>query len=170
MERIPNWNEIKESGSKKIQAGGYIGKIASVSDVKDKQYLLVNLDIADGEHKNYYEELMAQKGFWALKHFASYKEKAQGLFKHFISSIEKSNSNYTFDFDETTLVGKLIGIVIGYEEYVGNDGAIKTKAYVADIKSVEDIKSGNYEVPELIKLTTSETFPEQVEEEADLPF
>lgn len=169
MERIPNWEDIKESGSKKIKAGGYIGKIANVTDVKDKQYLLVNLDIADGEFKNHFEELMAQKGFWGLKHYASYKEKAQGLFKKFISQIEKSNSNFKFDFDESTLVGKYLGIVIGYEEYIGNDGAIKTRSIVSDITTIEDIKNGNFEIPELIKLPTSEVMP-PVEEDDSLPF
>ena len=170
MERIPNWENIQESGSKKIKAGGYIAKITKITDVTDKQYLLAELDIADGEFKNYYEELMAQKGFWGLKHFASYKEKAQGLFKHFISCIEKSNANFTFDFNESSLVGKNVGIVLGFEEYEGQDGSIKQRVKVVEFKTTEEIKQGNFEIPELKKLPNSNVIVEVEEDDSDLPF
>ena len=170
MTTIPNWDNIQESGSKRIKAGGYICKINSVKDVTDKQYLLVELDVADGEFAKYYEEMMAQKGFWGLKHFASYKEKAQGLFKHFISCVEKSNSNYKFDFNESTLVNKFVGIVLGFEEYIGNDGAIKQRVKVVDILPVEDIKNGNFEIPELKKLAIEQQVQEEEIPEDELPF
>ena len=45
-------------------------------------------------------------------------------------------------------------MVVGEKEYIGNDGLKKVKldTYNAAFVSADDIRSGNYEVPELIPL------------------
>mgnify|MGYP003323353572 CR=1 FL=1 len=171
MERIENWNEIKESGnSTMLKPDGYIVKITDVKDVQDKKYLEIHFDIAQGEFKAYFEQLMAQHGFWAGKYCASYGEKAQNLFKRFISCIERSNTGYTFNFDETTLKGKFVGMTLTQEEYIKQDGSKGKRTKVAKIYDVADIENGNYKIPDVI------TIPDQVQnvpvvaDDSDLPF
>ena len=55
--------------------------------------------------------------------------------------------------DERVLKGKYIGLVLGYEEYVGNDNKVKTRIIVTDFKSAKQIKDGDFEIPPLKELS-----------------
>lgn len=154
-------DNVQEAGvSKRLPAGGYICKYTSVSDVADKQYLYMEYDVVEGEYANYYKDMEASKGFWGGKCYRSYKEKALPMFKRMCSAVMKSNPGFLFDgktnTDEKTLIGKKVGIVFGEEEYIGNDGSVKTRLYVAYETSVEDIKKGSFKVPQFKKLPASE--------------
>ena len=78
------------------------------------------------------------------------------MFKRMCSAVTKSNKNFIFDgnqhCDESTLIGKKIGMILGEEEYTGNDGSTKTRIYVAREISIDDLKAGKFKVPELKKL------------------
>jgi hypothetical protein len=110
--------------------------------------------------------------------FRSYKEKALGMFKSFLSALEKSNPTFKadgFDGDERKLVGLLIGIVLGYEEYQKNDGTIGIRTYVRTVTSADKIRKKEFKVPDLKKLTTSTATPQPAPaasayEDEDLPF
>ncbi len=152
-----NWNEVEEAkGFEKLPAGGYVCGITSVEDKPDKEYLYIEFDIAEGEFKNYYRNLYDNKGFWGAHFIKSYKEKALGFFKKMLTAFEKSNSGFKFDNDEKKLKRKLIGLVIGYEQYVGNDGSVKECITVTDFLPIEDIRAGRYTVPELKRLDDDE--------------
>ena len=86
------------------------------------------------------------------------QERALPFFKAFIEVVRKSNANTDGlvigdyeDIDETKLVGMDIGVVVGEREYDGSDGIRKTGLdwYNATFVTIEDIRSGNYSVPEL---------------------
>ena len=77
------------------------------------------------------------------------------MFKGFVSAVEASNKGYTFDFEEQTLVGKVVGVVVGDEEFFNQKGQVRTRTYVNAIRSVDAIKSGDYKIPELKKLDAS---------------
>ena len=148
-----NWNEVEEAQEfEKVATGGYVCGITAVEDVAGKEYLAIEFDIADGPLKNYYRGLYEAKGFWGGKFIKSYKDKAQKFFKGFITAIENSNKGFKFDNDETKLKRKLVGLVLSEEEYKAKDGSIKTRLYVSDIRSVDKIKSGDFEVKPLKKL------------------
>ena len=156
MKRIDMTN-VQEAGEfPKLTPGGYVCRYTNVEDKPDKEYLYMEFDIAEGEFKDYYKQMNENLKFWGGRLFRSYKEKAQPMFKRMCSAVTKSNPGFLFDgntnADEKTLVGKLVGIVLGEEEYVGNDGSVKTRLYVYTEKSVDDIRSGNYKVPALKKL------------------
>lgn len=151
---------------KRLPAGGYICKIVDVEDCPqgfDKKnptrgnYLWVVYDIADGEYKGFYSDDWGKEHPYAHRYVRSYSEKALGMFKGFLQAVDESN-NTDFvkaaekGFNEKELVGKLIGLVIGYEEYVASDGEIKERAYVNANRSVSAIKSGDFKVPELKKV------------------
>ncbi|HWT74349.1 MAG TPA: hypothetical protein VN258_06485 [Mobilitalea sp.] len=131
----------------RLVAGGYICRITLVEDVPEKEYLKIEYDIAVGDMKDYFKNLNDAKGFWAGKFIKSYKETALSFFKGFTTAVEKSNAGYKFDNDEKKLIGKLVGLVIGEEGYIGNDGSSKNRLYVKDVRSVDSIKNGDFEVP-----------------------
>ena len=157
MKRIENYETIEASSGEfaRPTAGGYICKIINVEDVPMNEqgkgdYIRVEYDIADGEFKDYYKEQFDKwGGNWNASFIRSYKPKARGMFKHFTNCIEKSNAGYTWDFDECSLIGKVVGLVIGEEEYKNSMGEIKKKMVVSQVKTVEEIKNGDFTVPKL---------------------
>jgi hypothetical protein len=154
--KVINWNEVQEAtNNSKLPAGGYVCGITAVEDVPGQEYLKFEFDIAEGEFKNTYRELYDARGFWAGKFIKSYKDNALGYSKKMLTAFEKSNKGFTFNNDEKALKRKLIGLVLGYEEYIGNDGSVKERLRVEDFLSAEDIRSGNFTVPALKKLNNS---------------
>lgn len=175
-----NWNAVEEAKEfKKPVAGGYICGITAVQDVADKEYLKIEYDFAEGEFKNYWRELYNSKGFWGGSFIRSYKEKALPFFKGFLTAVQESNAGYVFHNDESTLKRKLIGIVLGEEEYLAKDGTVKTRLYVDSVHSVKAIKNKEFEVPYFKKLAPA-GFPQAPQTEftglsiedddGDLPF
>ena len=71
------------------------------------------------------------------------------------------------NWDESTLKGKKVGLILQEEEYVPTGGAhageLRTRLIVQKVVNVETIKSGKYKVPELKKLDkyTGPTQPTQ---------
>lgn len=147
---LENVQEAQEF--KRLVPGAYICKITSVEDVDQKEYLKVEYDVTEGEFKDYYKDLNEKKNFWGGKFIRSYKESAKPFFKSFIVAVESSNSGYKFDNDEKKLVGKLVGLVLAEEEYKKQDGTIGTRLYVSRTIKVDDVKKGEYIVPELKRL------------------
>lgn len=171
-----NWNGVEAvENFKKIEAGGYICGITSAEDFPVKEYLKLEFDIIEGDLKGYYRDLYNRKGFWGGSFIRSYKESALGFFKKFLNAVEASNPNYKFNNDEKTLRGKVIGLVLGYEEYIANSGEVKERIYVADILSVDDIKAKNFAVPKLkalapSRLTDASDFEPVDDDDDDLPW
>ena len=155
MKEIEKFNEIEATeggGFKRLPADGYVCRITLAKDVPEKEYLKVEYDIAEGEYKDWWSETMERAGFWGGKLIRSYKQTAQRFFKGFTSSVEQSNSEYIWKWDENSLIGKLVGLVLAEEEYTKNDGTVGTRLYVARNTNIENIRSGKYEVPPLKKL------------------
>lgn len=157
MKKIENFEQVKASGEfDQLKPGGYIGVLYKAEDESDKEYLKVFFDIADGEFAEYYKNLYSQFNFWGGVFFRSYKEKALSMFKGFIKSVEESNPGYVWNWDESTLKGKKIGLILQEEEFVPTGGAhageLRTRLIVQKVVNVETIKSGKYKVPEFKKL------------------
>ena len=170
---LENVEEAKDF--ERVPVGGYICKITMAEDVAEKEYLKIEFDFAEGKFTGYYRELYTNKGFWGGSFIKSYKEKALPFFKAFVTAVEKSNNGYRFDNDEKRLVGKLVGLVLGEEEYKTNNGEVKNRLYVDQIRSVESIRKNEYKIPPLKKLPAEAKpalNPEDFEEidDEDLPF
>jgi hypothetical protein len=185
MKRIENYETVQASSGEfaRPTAGGYICKIMDVEDVPMNEqgkgdYLRIEYDIADGEFKGYYKEQFDKwGGNWNASFIRSYKEKALGMFKHFTNCVEQNNTGYEWDWNEKGLIGKIVGLVLGEEEYENGKGEIKTKLVVSQIKTVEEIKSGDFKIPAPKKLAvknsaenygTFTTAPDTSDD--DLPF
>lgn len=178
-----NWGAVEEAKEfERLGSGGYVCRIVKVIDNPDREYLQVFMDVAEGEFKNYGTNAEARNNNdWSyIRMYRSYKESAYGMFKLFLSVLEKSNPNFkanAFDGDENKLVNLFLGVVLGFEEYVKNDGTINVRTYVSRLVTPDDIRNKKYKVPDLKKLPAQtqnvpKAAPAQapVMEDDDLPF
>ena len=164
---------------KRLPAGGYVIRITEVEDKDDKEYLNITFDIAEGEHKGFYSDEWGKEHKFAHTFVRSYKEKALGMFKGFLKAVDDSNGTTFVEkaekgFPEQQLVGKGVGILLGYEEYVNDRGEIRERSRVAATRSVDAIRSGDYKIPELKKIAPAAdipaTAPEGFTADDELPF
>ena len=185
MRVIENYENIQASSGEFARPGngGYILEIVNVTDVPfdantgKGDYLRIDYDIAQGDFKGYYTKQNERfgGGKWFANVIKSYKEKALGMFKHFTNCVENSNAGYTWAWNEKSLVGKFIGLVLGEEEYEKSDGSVGVRLYVKDVKTVQEIKDGNFKIPELKVLKNKPVAPAnngftEVDGSDDLPF
>lgn len=149
-----------------IKLGGHICKIKSVVVTPapaGKQYddlMTIEFDIAEGEQKGFFQkrfdELKEKNGAnakWPMggKMYQTIKSADLKFFKGFMQNIEDSNSGYKWDWEESTLVGKLFGAIYGEEEYEGADGTVKVSTKCQKVTTIEKIKKG-VPVPEIKRL------------------
>lgn len=183
MKPINNYANIQASTGEfsRPTAGGYIIRILDVTDVPldattgKGDYLKIDYDICEGEFANYYKE--ANKRFggeWYANFIRSYKEKALGMFKHFTNCIEESNAGFEWNWNESELIGKKIGVTMQEEEYIKSDGTVGVRLRVKDIKTVKQIATGDFKVPERKTVerpaTASNNGFVEVDLDDDLPF
>jgi len=156
----------------RLPAGGYICEITAVEDKPDKEYLNITFDIAVGEFKGFYSDEWGKAHPYAHSFVRSYKKtgdekkdaRIMGMFKGFLKAIDDSNGTHLEQMpetglDEDLLVGKKVGLVIGYEEYESDRGEIRERTRVQAIRTMEDIAKGNYKVPEVKRITPSAPAP-----------
>ena len=181
MKPINNFENVQATTGEfnKPTANGYIIEILSAKDVPMNEqtgkgdYLKIEYDIAEGEFAGYYSKQHERfGGEWFASFIRSYKETAAGMFKHFVNCIENSNVGYKWLWDEKTLKGKYIGVVLGEEEYRKSNGDIGVKLVVKDIKTTDQIINGDFRVPAIKKLNDTASVANFIELSNDdpLPF
>lgn len=157
MQKIKDWENVKPSGDfDRLPAGGYVCIIMHVDDEPNKHYLKIQYDIAEGDYKDYWKTTSERAGWWGGDLYRSYKDTAIGMFKAFTNAVEESNAGFTWDWNEKALEGKMVGLVLGEEEYTRNDGATGTRLKVRTVKSVQAIRDGKYKLPALKRLSPTE--------------
>ena len=160
MKPIGNWNEIEAQGNeehKRLVPGGYVCRITNVTDNPDKQYLYIEFDIAEGEYMGYGSSCMERNGFTPLRMYRSYTDKAAGMFKGFVNDVEQSNApHYKWDWNEKSLIGRMVGVVLGEEEYKKQSGEIGTRFNVRT-RTTAAIRDGKFKVPEKKTLPQEQT-------------
>lgn len=155
MKPIKGYDKIQASGDfERLPAGGYVLMIQSATDDPAKEYLRITYDIAEGPEAHRYLNETAENDY-RHQFIRSYKEKALGMFKAFTNALEASNPGYKWDWKEGALAGKLLGVVLGYEEYEANDGNVKERLRVVSCLEADRIRKGDFKVPELKKLKTA---------------
>lgn len=177
MRHIDNWDDIKETdGYDSPAPGAYIAVIRKVEDKEEKEYLRIEWDFAEGAYKDYNRDTFDRAGFWPTAYIRSYKQKALGFFKAFKTALEASNPGYRFREDRLDdMTGRRFGVVLGEEEYIGNDGSVKTRLYVAQTRSIQAIAKGDFQVPERKKRPSgapapAASFGAPADDDGELPF
>ena len=156
---------------KRMPAGGYVCQIQAVRThgesygnvidyVKEKQYVKLIWDIVEGEFAGKYSDEYWSDEQRDFGHTFYLSWKNLGAFKGTVQCLDESNPGFdafaAADAEQWDLfVGKKIGLVIGEEEYLANDGSIKTKYTLPRAKSVQDIRDGKFRVPALKKLESA---------------
>lgn len=133
-----------------LEPGGYVCRILKAESTKSKngkEMLVLNFDIADGEHKGFYQRKLERdsendkKASWK----GVYRQLTEGdsisYFKGLITAIEESNTGYHWDWEESSLVGKIFGGIFGLEEWAYN-GKTGFVAKIQFICSIATIKKG----------------------------
>lgn len=69
-------------------------------------------------------------------------------FKRFITSVERSNEGYVWDWNELSLKGKMFGGVFGREEFETKEGDYKFATKCRFPRSIESIRTENFTIPE----------------------
>lgn len=160
MKPIKGYKDVEASSEfERLAAGGYVIKMTAVADDEKKEYLSIVFDIAEGAEAGRFKNEPAENDY-RHRFIRSYKEKALPMLKAFTVAVDETNGTNITDliekgFNEQMLVGKLVGIVFGYEEYESNDGSVKERLRVANVMSADRIRKGDFKVPELRKLKAS---------------
>lgn len=158
MKPIEGWNDAPAYTGEfeTLPAGKYVCQIVQVNvtqDQKGREQMVILFDIADGEHKGYYDRMFqgakrndASQAKWK----GIFRQLTQGnslpFFKGVITSIEKSNPGYKWNWEEKSLVRKKFGGIFGREEFIANDGKKRMATKCVQIRSVDGLKDA--EVPE----------------------
>lgn len=153
MEKINDWEKVEAKGMEDFKAlpiGAYecVIKEANVhkSETSGKESFRVAVDIASGEYKDYYQNRYDSNNNANKKwdnnatRYLAFQGDNVAYFKGFITSVENSNVGYTWDWDESKLVGKKICGVFQYEEYENQEGKKGVKVRLTKFRSLDKMK------------------------------
>lgn len=162
MIRKPNnWENVKEfSERQKLPLGAYVCKVsqAAVQHTDYGEQLCILFDIAEGDFAGFYKEDFDantnadKKWRGVLRQFLPKDDGSQkdewtkSSFKGMVTSFEKSNPGYHFDWNEQSIRGKMIGVLFRNEEweYDGKTGwAVRPFRAI----SVDSVRSGDFTLP-----------------------
>ena len=123
------------------------------------QYVKISCDVAEGEYASFfaneYKNQQQEDKKWHCNYLLNVpnddgSEKdgwTKRRFKTFTEALEESNPGYHFDWDEQKFKGKLIGGLFNEREYAKNDGSTGRAINMAQVTTVEKIRSGKYQLP-----------------------
>lgn len=187
MNKIQGYDEAQAytGESRALPAGKYICEIKGAKEVEaknGKKQLVLQLDIAEGEYKDFYSDQFSktikEKGTNAKWNNGGlfrqgYEGKQLPFFKGMITCIEESNEGYEWNWDEKTLKGKKIGVLFGREQYLMN-GQKKWATKARAVRSIKGLEMSEIPQDKLLDGSTSgfdtSGFDDEDESEEDLPF
>ena len=140
-------------------AGAYVAEIQGVK-VQDCPYnhgrdeIVCMVEITEGEYAGQYHKVFEEqknsfggdikyKGTISLMPPVDGDEPwVRGRFEGALWCVEQSNPGYHWDWDETKLKGKKVGINIRNRIYYGRDGSEKTTTEIGQFETVQDVRDG----------------------------
>lgn len=194
------YDEVQVGGDfTPIELGGHKGVIKNVeqytSDYSGNTSLKVVVDTTtDDKQPQYFAELYNndertdKKWSSSAVKYVSLKEddNCVKMLKSFITAVENSNANFTYDWDKDEkkqLIGKKVGLVFGLEEYKDQEDKVKTSRKLVQFRSIDKVDNvkipkvklldGSFVEYEQYNKPTDETTTEAVEIELnddDFPF
>lgn len=151
MVKPNNWETIEPDFGdyEKLPAGGYVCKIVSAGVTTSKsgnEMLKLCIDIAEGNFKDrFLKQRNARndnKPWWAAS--ATYYQLTEGeyasRFKGLITTLEKINPTFKWDWNENHLTGLRFGGIFREEEYVDNKGNVRTATKIYRIVPIEGLE------------------------------
>ena len=155
LKKPNNYDEIEiNQDFERIELGGHKGIIMEAieytSPITGNTSLKVSVDTDKNDKQPYYFTEMYKNDTredkkWsnsAIK-YVSLKEDENcvRMLKAFITAVENSNPNFTYDWNKEVdqLKGKKVGLVFGLEEYNAQDGSVKTIGKLNQFRSLDKI-------------------------------
>ena len=145
MNKLNGWDQTQAqmgNVSEQLVPGGHVVKIIGVELTHSKsgtEMMVLRFDIAesgtfDGMFSRIYRARTANgNGLPSWPNAGTYYQlttdkdgNTNPRFKGLITAVEKSNSGYEWNWDERTLKGKFVGIIFREEEFLANDGQVRT--------------------------------------------
>ena len=160
MNKPANYEEAQVLGEfTPINLGGHklaIMKVEEVTANNGNQYLKISFDTAkDDVQPNYYSNAYKnntmdnKKWSGVTTVFPTDRDgKTSKSFKTFCTAVEHSNSGFKMVWGDqfcNALKGKAVGGVFGEEEYIGNDGKVKTARKLFWFREIDKVTDA--EVP-----------------------
>ena len=153
-------SEASGSAYPMLPVGAYVCEIKNVKiDGKEPdQKLILRLDIVEGEHTGYYTKRYehdagrnAQNHMYVTKYKGDFtlnipnpdntkREHPEWdikAFNNMVFCVEQSNEGYTWDWNEKSLKGKLVGINVRAGTYNGNP-----YTQIGKLETVKDVRAG----------------------------
>ena len=165
MQKLKGFETAKviTGGIPQLPKGGYIAKILDCkeeSSATGYNWLAISFDISEGEHKGHFAEQYRantnENKKWRGTYNAfipdeasQYYEDNLNKFKTMIANIEESNPGYHWDWDESKLKGKEIGVIFGEKEFESENNGVIIITECRGIRSVDCIKDGKFKMPAL---------------------
>lgn len=160
----PNgWDNARTytDGGEQLPPGGYVIKILNTKIEKygSSEKLVLQIDINEGEHFEFYKEQWENqtqedkkwKGrfdMWLPKNDGSEQDGwTISRMKTNIAAIEDSNKGYHWDWNEQTLVGKIVGALFNTKEFKNDKGEVIAFTQCKYLTDVEKIRSGKFKIP-----------------------
>lgn len=162
MKAIANFDKVQAfTGRDRLPAGGYVARVegATIVNYNGVEKLEIAVDIIEGDWAFYFKEQYQNstqenkkwKGIVRL-----YVPTGDGsdrdnlnlkILKSVTNSLEDSNANYHWDWDENKLKGLMCGILVRDKEY-DFEGRHGFYSEVYAITTVETIKENKFKKPE----------------------
>lgn len=166
INKFNGYDEIQVTeGGAALEPGGYELRIigAKVEKFTNCEILKVAFDIVNNEkyagfYSTRFKAAKAQNPnakwggvfdvFIPKDDGTEYDGYTKQAFKRFITSVEKSNEGYIWNWDENSLKDKMFGGLFGREQFKTNEGDLKFAVKCRFPRSIESIKSGDFKIPE----------------------
>jgi len=163
LNKPKDYDEIQVNQEyEKLELGGHKGIIKSVEEYKSQVSGNISLKVEVDTDKtdkqpNYYQEQydnitdMNKRWSTSATKYVSLKdeENCKKMLKAFITAVENSNPNFTYNWDKDIeqLKGKKVGLVFGLEEYQDQEGKTKTATKLIQFRSLD--KVDNVKIPKV---------------------
>ena len=193
MKPIKEFDKVQAAGAIDVlPVGSYVCEIKKCTEEKNNSgkgtHLAILFDIAEGDYRGFFmKDWKAQNRedkFWRgiiRQNIPDEKSEKYDMqfrfFKSFVNAVEDSNDGYAWDWDETKLAGKTVGVVFGEVEKKSQRGTVYVTTQADSICSAEAARNGTAKIPERRTLpgSSSSTFtpasgPVDVSADEEVPF
>lgn len=180
----------KRTAREPIPAGGYVAKIlnAEVQNYSCGDMLVLSFDVCEGPMAGFFRRDYAANTNEDKKWRGTYRvsipkddsskkdEWSKQTMNEMIWAFEDSNPGFSWDWDETALKGKLVGVLFRDKqwEFKGREG---WTTECSALEGVNNIRQGNFKTPKAKPLKKKEpefsadsAFTDLGADDGDLPF
>lgn len=180
LQKPKGYEEVKEfTEFEQLEVGGHELIITKIEPVKGSFWQAIDIffDTTKTDiQPNYFSKNHSEGGYYFGQHRLFLPDESQkdsdkygysvSALKQFITSVERSNQGFTFDWSTWNVMqGKQVGGNFGEEEYLNRDNEVRTSVKLRWFCSVD--KVADQKIPKFKEL---KGYAETKTEEVNLPF